>query len=148
MSQFIPRIIESTVDGKYVNKVVSSILGQRFKFKPLEEIEYLYAYGDSHEDTNIDDNVYVGITNYRVFKFDNGNKFEIFRKDIISVKYIEGGIFHFDKILFDLKEAEAMIGIYESKTCKFLCKYLEDTPFEDPLIKLEKRLKEAKESVV
>ena len=142
-----PRVVESIVDGKYVNKTVSRILSQRFKFKkPLEEIEYLYAYGNSHEDTNVDDNVYVGITNYRIFKLDQGEQSQVFRKDVISVKYVEGGIFRFDKILLELQDADVTIGIYESSSCKFFCSYLSVTPFDDPLVKLEKKWKEAKES--
>lgn len=140
----VPRIVTSTIEGKYVSKLVLLELSQRFKFNPLEEIEYLYVYMNDHDSTKIDEHIYVGITNYRVFKSDKGEQSQVMRSDIVSVKHIDGGFFHWDKICCYVKGGQETFGIYESATCKFFCNYLTRTPFDDPVTKLEKKLNDAK----
>lgn len=140
----VPRVVDSTIEGKYVKEAVQLLLAKRFKFNKFEEIELLYVNGDNHETTDIDKHVYVGITNYRIFKYDKGDEYTMLRKDIVKCTHEDGGMFHWDKVVCWSNSGSESFGIYEGSTAKYFYYYISKHPFVDPVEVLRKKLEDAK----
>lgn len=122
----IKRVTDNTVDGKELRISDVELLSKIVNFDQDEVILFLYCYGGKFEPRVIlEGNVFVGITNKRVFKIEKGGSFGVMRKNILSAKHIKNGIFSWDRIEFDLVEGKKdSFGIYHSATCEYFTNFI------------------------
>lgn len=118
----IPRISKSTIRGIDVRKK------NIFNLQSNEDLQILYMDSNKFEDDfNITNNVFIGVTNKRIFKIENNNTYNIYLKDINYCSHQKNSMFHWDKILCHLKnDTTDTIGIRYSVTTLFFVNYIND----------------------
>ncbi len=101
-------------------------ISQICKFYADEQIELLYSNSDEFEYNN---NVLVGITNYRIFHLEKDNMTSVFRYEILNYKHTSMGIFKHDLLECVIRKDGSIrsICIYHVDTCKYFCEYLKNT---------------------
>ena len=122
----IKRITENTIDGKDLRISDVELLSKVMNFEQDEKVLYLYCYSGKFEPRIVlEGNVFIGITNKRVFKIEKGGSFSVMRKNILSAKHIKNGIFSWDRIEFDLIGGKKdSFGIYHNATCEYFTNYI------------------------
>lgn len=115
----------NTIRGEDVSQADQITISILFDFTLDEKILILYN-DNSFNMSNVSfNNTVVGLTNYRIFKVENGMVWCTYIKDIVSVKYINKGLFYWNKLICETKAHEIIgYGIYYSDTCKYFCDYI------------------------
>ncbi len=127
-------VISNTFDSKNIPEESVKQISQLMNFLAGEKIELLYS---DNQQFLFDNNVIIGITNYRLFKFEKDNQFYIFRAEIAKIKHVENNVFSWDKIELVMKDYSIQtIGIWHPETCKYFIDYLNtNKPADIPDIK-------------
>jgi len=122
----IDRVTDNTIDGKNLRVSDIELLSKVANFQPNETVLFLYCYDDTFDPKIvIDGNIFVGITDKRVFKIEKGGVYTVMRKDIINTRHIKNGMFSWDRIEFKLSNNQTdSFGIYHSATCQYFTNYL------------------------
>lgn len=101
------RICEGTMEGKDLRESAVRLISEEVGFLEGETIDILWMEADEFEELFvIPDNVFVGLTNMRIFKIDKGSLSCRLLSEIVDAKYEDRGPFYWDKIIVRYKKSE------------------------------------------
>ena len=122
------RITTNTVLGKGLKENVRHAIEQTINVEEGEVIEIVYIYNDTFDEKfDIVKDIIVGVTNYRIFKIEDGRYDAQKINEIISIAHEKNGIFRWDKIICLLKKnKQNTFGIYHGDVCGYFCNYINE----------------------
>ena len=115
------RICDNTISGLDCRQREIKLISELVQFESDESIEMLWLHSDKFEEYfTIEKNTMVGLTNYRIFKLENGNLDFNFYSDVKAAKHVKNGLFKWDKVSLELFNGkEETYGIYHSNACEY-----------------------------
>src|ERR1700744_1484957 len=132
-SMKIARITKNTIRGDNLRGSEINMLAKAVNFLPNEKLEIIYLSNDEFEPTfTIENNIIVGITNFRIFKLEHGGLDSLLLNKISNVSYQKNGMFRWDKIVCRTTKLKVeTFGIFNSETCQYFCNYLNSKLFKN-----------------
>lgn len=116
---------DNTIKGEGLDISKYKEIHEKFKMLNDERIEIIYLFQGNFVNINVNNDIYVGITTYQVFKCDKNNKTSVMISNIKSVSHQKNSIFRWDKLVCKkINDTTETFGIYHKKTCVYFCKYL------------------------
>lgn len=118
-------LVTNTVKGYELKKTEADAINNLVELMDNEQILLLYRDGSFDTHDILCGTIIVGLTNFRIFKIENGLAWSTFMENIKSVKHEQNGIFYWDKLICTTKTgAVNTYGIYYNDTCKYFCDYM------------------------
>ena len=123
-------VCKNTLTGKYIPDEVHERIASQLNTFSDEKVEVLWTQSGGFEK----DTVFVGITNYRVFKIENSKISNVWRSEIAlqpsgipAVHHISRNVFRWDDMEFVLTNfSKVSISIYHKNAVAFFVDYLRD----------------------
>lgn len=122
------RITINTVLGENLKPNVKGAIEKTINLIEAEKLEVVYIYNDTFDSGfDIVNNTIVGISNFRIFKIEDGKADTQNLFEIVGVEHQKNGLFRWDKVICHLlKGKQNTFGIYHGDVCKYFCSYIGD----------------------
>ena len=120
------RVAKSTVIGSQLRTAEFQLIRNFVSFQPGEELLILYLDGDEFDAPFfIGGNVFVGVTNMRVFKIEHNMVDSTLLKSIRRCTHQSNGVFKWDKIFCELDGSERnTFGIRHADTTSYFVHFI------------------------
>lgn len=129
-------IDRNTALAQYLKNDIREAIEKTIHLYDGEMLEIIYIYdGTFDHNFNIARDIIVGISNYRIFKIEDGKCNSRRLDEMTHVEHQKNGLFKWDKIVCYLSKYKResanqqeidTFGIYHSDVCKYYCNYINE----------------------
>jgi hypothetical protein len=123
----VDNITMDTISGDDLQQEVHDLLKNTLNMETNEKIEIIYKFnGVFDQKMTLFNSVFVGITNLRIFKTEDGLAYFTWLSNIKSCRHKKNSIFKWDELIITMNDnSEKGYGIYYYDTVEYFVKYLQ-----------------------